>query len=319
MKKRSFTSSLARRLTGCLAVIAVAAVCLAARPASAQGVLNELPEAARGVGMDDRLGNRVPFPIIVRSELGEAVDLASYFNKGKPVLLSLVYYDCPLQCPALLENLSQTIGECPYEPGVDYTVLVVSFDPTNTEKMAQEAKRDALVRHELTYGRRVNEDTRRGIMFHVAGEAEARRLADAVGFRYKLLVNGEYSHPSALIVLSPEGVVTRYLPGFNTTDQKVGPMLRMALLEASNGRIARGFIDWFVHTCFTFDPDAGAYNMEAMAVMRLAGGGTVVLLGGLIGVLFLKERLRRRPASAGPVRLANAANRPTPGFTGPSA
>lgn len=302
----------------CILAFAAAVLVAIARPAAAQGTLNELPDAARGVGMDDRLGNRLSFPIIVRSELGEAVDLASYFNKGKPVVLSLVYYDCPLQCPALLENLSQTIGECSFEPGEDYTVLVVSFDPTNTEQMALEAKRDALVRHELSYGRSVNDDTRSGIRFHVSGEAEARRLADAVGFRYKLLPNGEYSHPSALIVLSPEGVVTRYLPGFNTTDEKVGPMLRMALLEASDGRIARGFIDWFVHTCFTFDPDAGAYSMEAMAVMRLAGAGTVVVLGGLIGVLFLKERLRRRPASAGPVGPGRTPARATPGFSGPS-
>jgi len=267
---------------------------------SAQFLPNELPSEARGVDVVDRLGSQVPSPVMIRTAEGEAIDIARYFDGRRPVVLLLVYYDCPLICPKILGDVGEVVAKCRFEPGRDYNLVVVSIDPENTDAMALQAKQDMLDAYTLLGGRTVTQEVRDGFAFHTASGGASSRIADSVGFRYKRIRNGEYSHPAALIILSPEGVVTRYLKamtqhlaeGGKDTDDMARD-LRFALLEASDGKIARSFGDWFIHRCFTFDPTSGTYTRDAMAVMRLAGGATVIALAGGIGVLLLGERSRR--------------------------
>lgn len=291
-------SSRARML--CRLIAGFAAMWLLPTVSSAQFMPNELPGEARGVDVVDRLGSQVPSPVMIRTAEGEAVDIARYFDDRRPIALLLVYYDCPLICPKILGDVGEVVAKSRFEPGRDYNLVVISIDPENTDEMAAKAKQDMLDAYALLGGRTVTQEVRDGFAFHTASGGSSSRIADAVGFRYKRIRNGEYSHPAALIILSPEGVVTRYLKamtqhladGGKDTDDMARD-LRFALLEASDGKIARSFGDWFIHRCFTFDPTSGTYTRDAMAVMRLAGGATVIALAGGIGVLLLGERSRR--------------------------
>lgn len=286
--------------------IAAAAAALSlglAAPAASQ-TLNRLPVQAEGVDIVDRLGERIPDSVVMRTAEGEVVDLADYFKSGKPAVLALVYYDCPLVCPLILERLTRSVSGIDFDVGEDFNLIVVSFDPTNTDAMALEAKRTAL----LAYDREITPQVERGFAYHTASEGNVGRLAEAVGYEFKRLPNGEYSHPSVLIVLSPEGVVTRYLPGFDAPSRD----LKLALLEASKGAIAQSVGDWFLHRCFSFDPSKGSYGLAAMKVMRLAGGLSVVVLSGMIAILFVRERVRR---FSGPRAQAPAAEPATAGQT----
>jgi len=285
----------------------VAAVCaLLAAPAGAQLALDELPDPAKGVDLVERLGQRVPPQITVRSAAGEVIDLrADLFEGSKPAILTMVYYDCPLMCPLVLERLVQAIDSVKYKPGEDFNVVVVSFDPTNTDEMAREARDRAISQYSLGMPEGagpMTEQMKAAFRFHTASGGNARKLGDAIGFRYKELPNGEYSHPAALIVMSPKGKVSRYLNIDNPGDEAV----EMALLKASRGGISTGAVDWFKHVCFAWDPSQGAYTLQAMRVMQLGAALTVVLLGGLIGALFLRGRLRRASPTNTPSTRASA-------------
>lgn len=265
--------------------------------------LNILPEEAKGVGIADRLGERIPRPLTLRTAEGRVLDIDEYFRDGKPAILALVYYDCPLICPEILSRLARALNALDYTTGRDFNLIVVSIDPTNTDAQALEAKQRAYD----AYQRRKDDRVHRGFAFHTAGEGVSMRLAEAVGFQYKRLPNGEYSHPSVWIILSPDGTVARYLNGLPAPGVDIGRELKMALLDASDGKIARSIGDWFLHRCFAFDPSSGTYTLQAMRVMQIGGALTVVLLGGFIGMLFLRDRLRRRRLSTRPVLNATPA------------
>lgn len=276
----------------------LAACCLAA-PAVGQA-LNVLPKEAEGVDVVDRLGERVPRPLTLRTAEGRVVDIDSYFQDGKPAILALVYYDCPLICPEILGRLARSMNALDYTVGRDFNLIVVSIDPTNNDTQALEAKARAYD----AYERRKDDVVNRGFAFHTAGEGVSSRLADAVGFKYKLLPNGEYSHPSVWIILSPDGTVSRYLTGLPDPKVDIGRELKMALLEASDGKIAKSLGDMFLHRCFAYDPSTGTYTLQAMRVMQIGGALTVVVLGGFIGLLFLRDRVRRRRRESTPSLVA---------------
>lgn len=266
---------------------AAAAACMLSCAAAHGQAINTLPEAAESVEIVNRLGERVPEPLMLRTSEGAVVDLGDYFRDGKPAVLALVYYDCPLVCPLILSRIAQAVNGSGYMPGEDFRLIVVSFDPTNTDEMAARARADAAGWFEGKAAEALP-----GLLYHTAGEGVSQRLADAVGFKFKRLPSGEYAHPAVLIALSPEGVVTRYL---NALDEPsaLPRQVKLALLEASDGKIADSIGDFFLHRCFVFDASTGKYTLSAMRVMRLGAMGTMILLFGFIGLMFIRERLRR--------------------------
>ncbi|MCC6284487.1 MAG: SCO family protein [Phycisphaerales bacterium] len=249
--------------------------------------INTLPDAADNVEIENRLGERVPEPLMLRTSEGAVVDLGDYFRDGKPAVLALVYYDCPLVCPLILSRIAQAVNGSGYMPGEDFRLIVVSFDPTNTDDMAARARADAAGWFENKAAKALP-----GLLYHTAGEGVSRRLADAVGFKFKRLPSGEYAHPAVLIALSPDGVVTRYLNALEEPGA-LPRQLKLALLEASDGMIADSIGDFFLHRCFVFDASTGKYTLSAMRVMRLGALGTMIVLFGFIGLMFLRERIRR--------------------------
>jgi protein SCO1 len=274
----------------------VCMLCAAAAPAQ---VLNrEVPAPARDVELVQRLGERIPLHLEFTNSEGREVELGTYFNQGKPVIVVMIYYNCPQICPLTLERLQQALNGLHFTVGEEFNVAVISFDTRNTTRMAAENKAAYLA----GYNRPKTPAVLAGWEFHTATSQNARALADAIGFQYKFIPEtGEYSHPSTFVVLTPEGVISRYTSGLDPNIRD----LRLALLEASEGRIAQSLADFFLHLCFRWDPSAGAYNMQAMRLMQITGFLTVMGLLTLIAGLKAGERARawrrgENPGGRGP-------------------
>lgn len=266
-----------------------ACVLLLAPVSSAQLILDDVPEEAQGVDVEEKLGNTIPLDLVVTNSDGESVPLSVYFRDGKPAILLMAYYRCPIVCPLIMERLADAMDELDYTVGEDFNAIVVSFDPTETATVAKDAE---LAAH-LSYDRGATDEVKAGWRYHVTTDDNAKLLARSIGYRYKLLPNGEYSHPVAFVVLSPEGSITRYIYGFDYPKRE----LKLSLLDASEGKIAKSFGDRLLHFCYRYDPDAGAHTLQAVRVMQVGAAITMVLLGGLVGTLLIAERYRRRAGS----------------------
>jgi protein SCO1/2 len=270
------------------AMLVVAAAMLPAASAHAQLLLPEEPEVAQGAGVEEMLGKSITMDHVLDGWDGKPHPISAYFNQGhKPVVLALVYYDCPIVCSLVLNRLSDAVDSLEdYTVGSDFNVMVVSFDPTEGPADAAKWRSTALI----SYDRGVTPEIEAGWGFFTGSAAQVRPLADSVGFHYSRMPSGEFAHPTVFMVLTADGRVARYIHGFNYTPKD----LKLALLEASEGKIAKTLGDWMIHKCYRYDPSAGAYTLQAMALMRAGGGLSIVAVGGLVAGLFLNERARRR-------------------------
>jgi protein SCO1/2 len=242
-----------------------------------------VPAPLEGVGFDQRLGADLPRDLHFLDETGRDVELTS-LTRGRPALLTLVYYRCPMLCTQVADGLVRGLQPVTLEPGADYDVVFVSIDPTETPDLAAAKKRETVRR----FGRA---GTAAGWHFLTGDEASIRRLADAVGFRYRFDAHsGQFAHAAGVVVLTPGARIARYLFGieFKPTD------LRLSLVEATGGAIA-GPVDAILLYCFCWDPAAGRYGAAVMNLLRLAGGATVLALGGTI---FALSRRRRATGAA---------------------
>lgn len=303
---RSIPFALALRALACVMLCAVTA------PATAQLILekDEVREL-QGVSLDEHPGAGIPLDAVFTNARGRVVPLSSYFGDGKPAVLALVYYDCPIVCTMVLDRLVESLNKLDYAAGEDFRLIVISFDHGETTTHARGARLRALGYYDAAARPGVAE----GMAFHTGDEVNIRRLTDAVGWNFAPLANGEWSHPVGLTILSPEGKISRYLYGLETPSDQ----LKLSLLDATDGKIAKSLGERIMHYCFRYDPKAGAYSLEAMALMRLGGLATVVFLAVLIGAMLVGERLRRhartRPSQdhsdndRGPSRTARRADR----------
>ncbi|MFN0132636.1 MAG: SCO family protein [Phycisphaerales bacterium] len=248
---------------------------------------DKTPEPLSGLDLEPKLGQFVPADVKLTNADGKSVVLGDYLNHGKPVLLSLVYFRCPMMCPLTLTRLQERLNAVPFTLGDDFLSVVVSFDSTENAEAARLA-RDVYI---AGYTRSTSPTARAGWTFHAAEAGESKRLADSIGFKYRFIPeSSQFSHGSVIAVLTPDGRVARYLDGLGSDAKE----LRLALLEATEGKIARTWGDFFLHLCYRYDPHAGAYTVQAMRLMRAGGVLTMLAIGGLI----FGTRLRRRITGA---------------------
>jgi protein SCO1/2 len=230
----------------------------------------------RRVGIDQKMGAQVPLHLSFVDESARPVTLTEYL--GRPVILALVYYQCPSLCNMVLNGVVHSTANLGLTAGKDFEVVAVSFDPRETAEMAA-AKRD-------TYLQGVRRpDEGRGWHFLTAADASSRALADTVGFHYAYdPISNQYAHPSAIILLTPEGHVSRYFYGINYPSRD----LRLGLVEASRGRIGSA-IDQVMLYCYHYDPSNGKYGVAIMRVLRLSGLLTVTVLAGFMLLMFSRD------------------------------
>jgi protein SCO1/2 len=240
----------------------------------------ERPKILRDVGFDQRLGETVPLDAVFRDESGRAVKLGDYFGK-RPVVLVLAYYECPMLCTVTLNGLASALDVVSYDPGKEFEVVTVSFEPGETPELAAAKK--------ATYLRRYKRAGAAAAWHFLTGDAaEIRRLTDAVGFKYAWdETTKQYAHASGVMVLTRDGRLARYLYGVEYAPKD----LRFAVYEAAQGKILSP-VDHLLLYCYHYDPTLGRYGTTVMALLRVGG---VLTLAGL-GVLMIT--LRRREGTA---------------------
>ena len=232
----------------------------------------------REVGIDQKLGDQVPLDLIFVDESGRDVRLGELF-RARPVVLALVYYECPMLCTQVLSGLDGSLTALSLSAGTDFDVVVVSFDPGETAALAAQSRKTFLNRY-----RRAGAEG--GVRF-LTGRPEAiAKLADAVGFRYAYDAEiDQFAHPAAITLLTGDGRISRYLYGIEFAPKD----FRLGLVEASEGRIGTA-VDSLLLFCYHYDPESGKYGMAIMNLIRLAGVITVVALGAFIFTSLRRER-----------------------------
>jgi protein SCO1/2 len=241
------------------------------------------------IGVDEKLGAQVPLDLPFTDASGKAVRLGDFLGDG-PVILTLNYYTCPMLCPLTFRGLATTMADVKdLSPSKDYRVVTVSIDPAEIPEIVRAKANES---HALVPGLK-DPDSRWPFLY---GSAESiRRLTEAVGYRYMKVGTG-FAHPSAQIVLSPGGKVSRYLYGFEIPPRD----FKLALLEAADGKIGASSAENVILLyCFHYDPVGKKYSLVAMNVMKLAGAVTLVLLGGLLAVLWVRYGRKANPARKG--------------------
>ena len=238
----------------------------------------ELPPILREVGFDQNLNQELPLDVEFTDEHGGAVKIGDYFGK-RPVVLSFVYYGCPMLCLQSLSSLAATLGVLSENPGEDFEVVSVSIDPRETPSLALEKK--------AHYVQRSGKPSiAKGWHYLTGSEANIKRLTSAAGFRYVWdEPSQQYVHPAGIVVATPHGKVSRYLFGID-----YGPRdLRLALIDAQGEKISSP-LERVLLYCYHYDLATGRYSLAIMRVVRLAGAATVFTLGTLIFVWTRRER-----------------------------
>jgi protein SCO1/2 len=261
---------------------------LLAGPAAAAGVEDARPRALRDIGFDQRLGERVPGELAFRDDAGREVRLGDYLAGGKPVVLSLNYYACPMLCTVTLNGLAGAMKAISMDAGREFQVLTVSFDATETPALAAEKKKQYVER----YGRPT---AAAGWHFLTGDQASIDALTKAVGFRYAWdAETRQWAHPAGIIVLTPDGRIARYLYGIEYAPRD----LRLALVEAASGRIGN-VVDQAILFCYKYDPTTGRYGAAIMRVVRTGGVVTVIALATFILAMLRRERAAAASQAAG--------------------
>jgi protein SCO1/2 len=289
LRASTLERGMVRRFTALLALAA-----LAAAPARAQRselTVEQRFDPAREIGFDQRLGAQVPLDLAFRDESGRTLRLSELFGE-RPVVIALVYYECPMLCTLVLNGMVRTFRALALDLGGDYEVVTVSIDPSETPELAAQKKAQYL---ETFAGGEPSASAAAGWHFLTGDQASIDALARAIGFRYAYdAQSGEYAHASGFVVATPQGQLSRYLFGVEYITRD----LRLALVEASRGRVGN-LIDQVLLLCYHYDPATGRYGFAIVSAVRAAGILTVALIVGFVVRSLLRERsLRTRAAHA---------------------
>jgi len=249
-----------------------------------QGVMsppaNLRPPELKNVGIEQHLNEQIPPDLVFRDETGKTVRLGDYFGK-KPMILNLVYYQCPMLCGEVLSGLESALRVLKFNVGKEFDVLTVSFDPKETPEMAAAKKAEYLKR----YGRPGAEQ---GWHFLTGPAVSIDALTKAAGFQYQYdPKSGQFAHATAIMVLTPEGKIAQYYYGVEFAPKD----LRLGLVQASENKIGT-VVDEVLLYCYHYDPDTGKYGAIISRVLQLAAGATVLILGTFLVVMFRVESLR---------------------------
>ncbi|MEN9722051.1 MAG: hypothetical protein RJB38_37 [Pseudomonadota bacterium] len=250
----------------------------ASAPSSSQTA--SVPEPLQAAGITEKLGQKVSLSgLSFRDEQGQLRTLSQYFGRGRPVVVAMIYYECPNLCNFLLNGLTETLKKSDWTPGNQFEVLAVSINPRETPELAAKKKQAYLA----SYGK---PETASGWHFLTGEESQIKQLAFELGFGYNYdEKEKQYAHSAALFVLTPEGQLSRILYGIEFKPRD----LRLALVEAANGKVGT-VVDRFLLFCYRYDPSLRSYSVYLFNVMRIAGLITAVMIVGTLGLIWNRQR-----------------------------
>jgi len=231
---------------------------------------NVRPPGLKNVGVQQNLNHQIPADLMFTDDLGRSVRLGDYFGK-RPMILNLVYYNCPMLCGEVLSGLENSLRMMKFDVGKEFDVLTISFDPRETPEMAAHKKAEFLKRYKRM-------GAERGWHFLVGRQDAIDALTNAAGFQYEYDEQTKsFAHASAIMVLTPDGRIAQYYYGIEYPPKD----LRLGLVEAGQGKIGN-VVDQLLLYCYHYDPEKGKYSAVVMRIVRLAGVGTILFLGALI-------------------------------------
>jgi len=237
------------------------------------------PPGLKNVGIQQNLNQEIPANLAFTDDLGRSLHLGDYFGK-RPLILNLVYYNCPMLCGEVLSGLEHSLGMMQFDVGKEFDVITVSFDPSETPEMAAKKKSEFLRRYKRA-------GAEQGWHFLVGKPDAIDALTKAAGFQYQYdAKTKQFAHATAILVLTPEGRIAQYYYGVEYPPKD----LRLGLVEAGKGKIG-DIVDQLLLYCYHYDPEQGKYSATILRVLRLAGVATMLCIGTLIFVM-----IRRGPS-----------------------
>ncbi len=243
----------------------------------------EVPGLDR-IGIDEKLGRRLPGDAEFVDEHGKHVRLADFFQGKKPILLTFAYHTCPTLCSMVLNATLQGVSELDWSIGDEFDMITISIDPRDTPQRA--SKKKASLLKEYAKGRAGKKWSPKGWHFLVGSEENIRAATEAAGYRYFYhAAQEQYAHPAAMMFLSPSGSIARYLYGLQFAASDV----RLALLEASEGRTLSSK-DAFILYCYAYDPDQNGYSLMATRIMQVGGGLSAAVIAAFLMYFWSRER-----------------------------
>jgi protein SCO1/2 len=257
----------------------------------AQDLLNmkgaDRPVPLKNVTIEQRLNSQLPLDTTFRDETGRTVRLGQYFSGKRPVVLALVYYECPMLCTQILNGMVRAAKVLKFNPGEDYEVVALSFDARETPPEAF-AKKAVYMKD---FGR---PETANGWHFLTGDVNNIKRVTDAVGFRYLWDVHtAQFAHASAIYILTPDGRLSKYFYGIEYSPKD----MRLAMVEASHNKIGNP-VDQILLYCYHFDPHSAKYTPYALGLLRVAGAATVLTFGGFVFISLRRDRRQKGSRTA---------------------
>ncbi|MGZ4788951.1 MAG: SCO family protein [Terriglobales bacterium] len=246
-----------------------------------EGTTNPPPDVLKKVGIEQRLNQQIPLDLKFRDESGREVKLGDYFGQ-RPVVLSMVYYECPMLCGEVLNGEASVFSALKFDIGKEFEVVTVSFDPTETPDLARAKKHNFVAR----YGRPGGDQ---GWHFLTGDKASIDALTKAVGFNYAWdRDTKQFAHAAAIMVVTPDGRLAQYFYGVEYSPKD----LRFGLVQASQNKIGN-VVDQVLLYCYHYDPRTGKYGPVISRALSIGGGLTVLILGGFLIIMFRLEPKNR--------------------------
>lgn len=252
-------------------------------PAAGQ-TSNGLPQTLQEVGIEQRLNEPLPLDTELKDENGNTVNLGDYFGKNRPVILALVYYECPMLCNEVLNGLTGSLKGNSLNAGKDFEVVAISFDARENEKpdLAKNKKAAYMKRYERP-------GTENGWHFLTGTQSSIDKITQAVGFKYRWdEKSNQFAHAGGIMVATPEGKLSRYLYGIDYAPVD----LKLALLDSAQGKIGSP-ADKLMLYCYHYDPATGTYGFAVLRVMRVAAVATLLGIGAMFFVFWRRNKSRK--------------------------
>lgn len=237
------------------------------------------PPELKNVGIVQKLNAQVPLNLQFKDENGKTVTLGDYFTDGRPVILNLVYYNCQMLCGEVLNGLVATAKVMNFTPGKQYEIVTVSIDPRETPQLAAAKK--------ATYIRRLGRpEAAKGWHFLTGQKPEIDALANSIGWHYTYIPKtNTFAHAAGIVLVTPQGKVSQYYYGIEYSARD----LRLGIIQSSQNKIGT-LADVITLYCCRYDPTTGRYGLVVTNLMRIGGGATMLILGGVMIVLYRREK-----------------------------
>ncbi len=275
----------------CLVLLSVCFIGVRSSAVELKADPKKVPVELQDVGVSEHLGKQIDLNSYEFTSVddGQKHKLKEYFEEGKPTIVNLVYYECPMLCTMVLNGVMEGMKGMDWTIGKEFNVVTISINPKDeiaTAKQKKAAYIQSYLEKENSLKSRNLATVENGWHFFTGEESQVKRLAEQLGFGYKYdSVQKEYAHPAVTFVLTPNGYISRYLYGIQYRARD----LRLALLEASKGKIGNVF-DRLLMFCYHYEPSSRGYTLQVVRVMQAGGAGTVALLGGYLTLFWRRQR-----------------------------